>query len=97
MTIFVAEKVYRTLPPCDCTCECGDDPAVAKGTVAKCTMWERVHADPQMDLALAQSEAQDYHRQRDACLEALREIYRDFGECSRIAELCNPLLSAFPK
>jgi hypothetical protein len=86
-------RVRPVLPPCDCTAYCGDDPALARGTVARCAMWERVHSDPQTDLVLARSEAQDYRRQRDDCLAALREIYRDFGECSRIAELCEPLIS----
>lgn len=89
--------VMPDLPVCDCTAECGDDPAIARGMHAKCHRWDAIHADPQMDLDLARSEAADYRRQRDDCLAALREIYRDFGECSRIAELCDPLISAFPE
>lgn len=89
--------VRPELPPCDCTAECGDDPALARGTAAPCHRHEALHTDLRTELLLAQSEADDYRRQRDDCLAAIREIYRDFGECSRIAELCDPLISAFPE
>ena len=75
------------IPNCDCTAECGDDPRIMRGTVKKCDRWEAIHADYN-DIV-----KENYRSQLEECISALSEIYSDFGECSRIAEICEPLIS----
>lgn len=45
------------------------------------------------DLDMVRTEASDYQRERDRCLDALRQIYTEFGEDSRISEICDPLIT----
>ena len=42
-------SVRPELPPCDCTAECGDDPALARGQAARCSRWDTVHAETDLD------------------------------------------------
>ena len=38
-------------------------------------------------------EIYDVRGEREKCLDALRQIYAEYGEDARIAEICDPLIS----
>jgi hypothetical protein len=44
---------------------------------------------------ILRSEIDDVRRERDRCVDALREIYANYGEDRRIADICDPLISEF--
>ena len=44
---------------------------------------------------ILRSEIDDVRRERDRCVDALREIYTDYGEDPRIADICDPLIAEF--
>lgn len=44
---------------------------------------------------MLRSEIDDARRERDRCVNALREIYAEYGEDARIANICDPLISEF--
>jgi hypothetical protein len=44
---------------------------------------------------LLRSEINDVRRERDRCVDALRQIYAEYGEDKRIADICDPLISEF--
>lgn len=59
---------------------------------------EEIHDElrsAKQDKTLAESFADDYRRERDQCVEALRIIYAERGEDARISELCNGILDRF--
>jgi flagellar biosynthesis chaperone FliJ len=45
---------------------------------------------------MLRSEIDDVRRERDRCVDALRQIYAEYGEYDRIAEICDPLIREFP-
>lgn len=46
---------------------------------------------------LLRSEIDDVRRERDRCLDALQQIYAEYGEDQRIAGICDPLIQEFPR
>lgn len=44
---------------------------------------------------MLRDEIESVRRERDRCVDALRQIYAEYGEDERIAGICDPLISEF--